>query len=159
MNANYEHLDAEAAQVAQGLDALAQAERATAGAGFEGRIAGATHPHLIAAKAKAVGLSLAGTAREPAAERRATQGTRRVMPAMRIAAGLGVAAVVTFVIMGRGTHTPTTLSDTPVAFTDAEWSMVFADSGASDLFTDAERIETGLRNWTIDEDSTSEGAM
>lgn len=152
MNTNHEHLDAESAQVAQGLDALAQAERAAAGTGFEGRIAGATHSHLISARAKAAGFSLAGTAVEP-------RTMRRVMPAMRIAAGLGLAAVVTFVIMGRGTHTPTKPSDSPVAFTDAEWSMVFADSGTGDLFTDAERIETGLRNWTIDEDSTSEGAM
>lgn len=152
MNTNHEHLDAETTHVALGLDSLAQAERAAAGAGFEGRIAGATFSHLIAARAKAAGLSLAGTSAEP-------RMMRRVMPAMRIAAGLGLAAVVTFVIMGRGTHTPTTPSESPVAFTDAEWSMIFADSGTGDLFTDAERIESGLRNWTIDEDSTSEGAM
>ncbi len=152
MNTNHEHLDAESAELARGLDDLARAERSAAGAGFEGRIAGTTYPHLVSARAKASGLSLAGSPAQPGV-------FRRVMPAMRIAASLGLAAVVTFVIIGRGSHGPNTPGESPVAFTDAEWSMVFADSGTSDLLTDTEQLEKGIRTWNIDEDAISEGAM
>ena len=55
MNTNHEHLDAESAELARGLDDLARAERSAAGAGFEGRIAGTTYPHLVSARAKASG--------------------------------------------------------------------------------------------------------
>lgn len=151
MNTN-DHLDADAMELAHGLDRLAQAERSTADPGLEARIANATHGRLIAARAHAAGLSLAGTTAAP---------TRRFVHAFRLAAGLGLAAAVTLVMLNRGGPTPMPRPSEAAwaAVTDAEWSLVFTDTGTGALLTDADRIDEALRTWSVDDDSFEGGAL
>lgn len=142
--------DEHAEAISRGLDDLAQAERSVADANLESRVAAATLPTLVQARAGAIGLRVSGT---PAPAR-----PWRFMAGVRIAAGLGLAAVLTLVLMNRGGPGPRAIGEPPTAFTDAEWSLVFADSGTSELFSDADRLGERLQSWEIDPES-AEGAM